>query len=127
VTHQASERGVFDCGAGWYRIDPMPACVVVTAGGAIDVNSAAGLHRAVQVAFCSSSFLVIDMSRVSFVDSTGLGVLIGARSRAAECDGSISLVAPPPLVRRLLACTRLRQSFDVFDSRSDAFAAIGAP
>jgi anti-sigma B factor antagonist len=127
MTHRPNEHGVADWGLGWFRVDTRAGCAVVSAGGEIDLHSAVGLHRAVQAAFGFSACLIINMSRVSFVDSTGLGVLIGARNRARDSGGSVLLVAPPANVRRLLAGTRLQQSFPVFDTLDEAVGASARP
>lgn len=126
MTHRASEQGWSEAGAGRFRVDPMAGCVVVTAGGEIDLHSAAGLQRAVVDAFRFAARLLIDMSRVVFVDSSGLGVLIGAQRWAESVGGSVAVVAPPPLVRRILADTRLGQSFAVFESLDEALSTLSA-
>src|SRR5262245_24459011 len=124
VTHRADEQGVYQSGAGWFRVDPMAGCAVVTAVGEIDLYSAGGLHRAVLDALRFADCLVIDMSQVAFVDSSGLGVLIGAHNRANALGGSVSLVAPPPLVRRILDNTQLGRSFVLFGSLDEALSAL---
>lgn len=126
MTHQPNEQGVADWGAGWFRVDPESNCAVVTAGGDVDLRTAIGLHRAIQAGFQWSPCLVIEMSQVSFVDSTGLGVLIAARNRAAQSGGTVSLVAPPPLVRKLLAGTQLQTHLPVFDTLGQGLSAVTA-
>jgi anti-sigma B factor antagonist len=127
MTHRPNEHGVADWGMGWFRVDAMAGCAVVSTGGEIDLHSAVGLDRAVKAAFGLSACLIIDMNRVTFVDSTGLGVLIGARNRAGDSGGSVLLVAPPDNVRRLLAGTQLQQSFPVFETLTEAISASAHP
>ena len=126
MTDRDHDRGGRDWDRAWFQIDPMYDCVVVTAGGEIDLHTATGLARAVDESLPSSPCLVIDMSRVTFVDSTGLGVLIGARNRARQGGGAVVLVHPPNLVRRLLVGTQLQQTFPVFDTVDEALASIRA-
>ncbi len=126
MTDRGQDRGGRDWDRAWFQIDPRYDCVVVTAGGEIDLHTATGLARAVDESLPSSPCLVIDMSRVTFVDSTGLGVLIGARNRARQGGGAVVLVHPPNLVRRLLVGTQLQQTFPVFDTLDEALASIRA-
>jgi len=102
------------------RVDTISGCAVVSASGDIDLYTTFVLHRAVNAALRLSSSLIIDLQFVGFVDSTGLGVLIAARNRAAVLGGSVSLVAPPPIVRRLLNGTQLHQQFAVFGTVQEA-------
>jgi anti-sigma B factor antagonist len=108
----------------WYRVDLARGCAVITAGGEIDTETAPGLHYAVTKAATMSSRLVIDFSELDFIDSTGLGVLIVARNHAQTHGGSVSLVSPPPLVRRLLGATRLQQVFSIYDRLDEALVAL---
>jgi anti-anti-sigma factor len=127
VTHQPNEHGVAAWGTAWYRLDYEPGCVAVTAAGEIDVRSLVGLDRALTAAFKSSSRVVVDLSRVSFIDSSGLGALIGARNRARELGGSVSLVGPPPAVTRILTGTHLHEAFPIFQSLDQALAVAQIP
>ncbi|HSV67066.1 MAG TPA: STAS domain-containing protein [Mycobacteriales bacterium] len=66
--------------------------------------------------------LVVDLSRVEFIDSTGLGVLVGALNRARELGGSLRLVVSQERVLKLLRITGLDQVFAVRPSLVDALA-----
>jgi anti-sigma B factor antagonist len=122
MTHWPADDEVADFDSAWYRVDPMAGCAVVTAAGEIDVQSSPGLHGAVEAALASTSCIVFDLSRVSFVDSSGFGVLIVASNRARQHGGSVALVSPPEMVRKILAGTRLQQAFAVHDRIEDAVA-----
>jgi anti-sigma B factor antagonist len=64
--------------------------------------------------------LVVDLGRVDFIDSTGLGVLVGALNRAKELDGSLRLVCAQERVLKLLRITGLDQVFTVSASLEEA-------
>jgi anti-anti-sigma factor len=51
------------------------------------------------------SHLVFDCTNLEFIDSTGLGVLIGARARALAANGSVALFGVSSALRRLLVVT----------------------
>ena len=124
TTHPPADSGWHNWGdrAG-FRVDAADACVVVVAHGDVDLDTAVGLDQAIHLGLRSSPHVIVDMAEVSFVDSSGLGVLIGARRHARALGGSVSLVQPPPMVLRILVGTRLQQSFPVFDSLDEALQA----
>jgi anti-sigma B factor antagonist len=57
--------------------------------------------------------LIVDLRSVTFIDSTGLGVLVSALKRCREAGGDLQLVADTPRVLQLLAITGLDQTFAV--------------
>ncbi|MYG94899.1 MAG: STAS domain-containing protein [Acidimicrobiia bacterium] len=73
--------------------------------------------------------LVLNLTSVDFIDSTGLGVLLGATKRVRGAGGDIRLVQNNPRLAELLAMTRLDQIIDVFASVAEATegAAADAP
>ena len=110
-----------------YQLEEVDDCVVVTADGEIDVATADGLHDAVQVAAQFSHRIVVDLTRVTFLDSTGLGALMGAISRAREKDGTVSLVGPTGVVRTALEATSLDEAFTLHDHIDDLDVAMTRP
>jgi len=106
-----------------YRVEQVGDCAVVRAAGEIDARTVHAFHKVVAEAGSLASHVVIDLAGVTFVDSSGLGGLIVARNSARESGGSVSLVSPPPVVRRLLGSTRLHDVFAIYDSLDGAIAA----
>lgn len=68
--------------------------------------------------------ILLNMRRVKFIDSVGLGTLIGARGRVLEANGSLRLVHVSPAVAKALEMTHLARVFDVHDSTQEAVAAL---
>ena len=66
--------------------------------------------------------LIVDLSGLTFIDSTGLGVLIEARTRLANRRAFL-LAAPGLETRRALEISGLDRHFSVHDSLDDALAA----
>jgi anti-sigma B factor antagonist len=64
--------------------------------------------------------LIVDLTHLEFLDSTGLGVLIGAHRRAAERGGSFRLIVSDGPISRLLNITGLIGVFAVYHSMEDA-------
>lgn len=59
--------------------------------------------------------LVIDMSELLLIDSTGLGVLVGVLKRVLQYDGEMVLRAPGPAARRVFVLTGLDRVFTIVD------------
>lgn len=64
--------------------------------------------------------LIVDLHKVDFLDSTGLGALIGAQRRAREFEGEVRLVAKEGQILRLLRITGLLKVFAVYSTIEDA-------
>jgi anti-sigma B factor antagonist len=64
--------------------------------------------------------LVVNLSRVSQVDTSGLTALVTAHLTASKSGGAIKLVSPTRRVRDLLGVTRLNTLFEVFDDEEQA-------
>ncbi len=66
--------------------------------------------------------LIVDLTKVDFLDSTGLGALIGGQRRAKEFSGEVRLVAKEGQILRLLRITGLLKVFAVYATLEDALA-----
>lgn len=71
----------------------------------------AGCHR-----------IVIDMTGTSFMDSTGMGVLVGGIKRARAAGGALVLAAAPERILRTLRITGLTKILPCFATLAEAFA-----
>ena len=91
---------------------------VLSIGGEIDVMSAPPLRDAL-ARFCDEhpgSTVVLDLANVGFLDSTGLGVLVGAARRMRGDGGDIWLSGGQPGLLRVLSITGLDRVFEHFDT-----------
>ncbi|MGH9096446.1 MAG: STAS domain-containing protein [Acidimicrobiales bacterium] len=94
---------------------------VLTVSGEIDLATAPDLrerlmaHEADQV-----SAIVVDLTGVSFLDSTALGVLVGAHRRQEDAGGTLKLVITDPRILKVLEITDLTSVFPVFASVDEA-------
>ena len=68
--------------------------------------------------------LVVDLSGVTFIDSTALGVLIGGLRRLRDAGGEMALVVTTSPVERVLTITGLDKVFTIHDTRAAALAAL---
>jgi anti-sigma B factor antagonist len=101
---------------------------VITVTGEIDIATAPTLREHVaQVVETSGSDLIIDLSAVDFIDSTGLGVIVGAYKKVGEREGSLSVVSGQELVRRLFSITGLDDVIPIMATLDEAIAAGPQP
>ena len=112
------------------RIDeerPRVGTSVLVVHGDADLHSAPELRERLRMAVDGGSTnLVLDLSDVTFIDSTSLGVLLGSMRRLRELDGQMRLVVPRPEVRRIFELTLLDRVFPLDESRDDALEALSA-
>jgi anti-sigma B factor antagonist len=67
--------------------------------------------------------VIIDFSKINFIDSTGIGELVGYLSRFRSSKRELILVNPAERIRRLLQVARLDDLFPTYDSVDAAMAA----
>lgn len=97
--------------------------VVVAASGEVDVFTAPSLDAELVAQLdAGAARLVIDLSSVVFLDSTGLGVLVKNLKRAREAGGWIHLVVTSDRIRKIFDITGLDASMPIFDTVGEAVA-----
>lgn len=96
---------------------------VVEVGGEIDVYTAPKLReQLVELVNDGNFHLVVDMEGVDFLDSTGLGVLVGGLKRLRSHDGDLTLVCTQPRILKVFEITGLTKVFAIHTSVDDAVA-----
>jgi anti-sigma B factor antagonist len=109
----------------WPRVVSAEAELAVLAfAGELDIESSVGLRTiGVELIEDGHCHLVLDLSKLTFIDSSGLNALVHLRSRALEREGSIRLAVAHPRVGWVLRSTGLDQVFAVYPSVGEALAA----
>ena len=79
--------------------------VIAAVTGEIDISTVAQLRVRLFDLADSGGTLIVDLNRVTFIDSAGLGALVGTARRVAEHGGSLHAVCSQPQPRRLLWMT----------------------
>jgi anti-sigma B factor antagonist len=91
--------------------------------GSLDIATSPSLRAALlEAAEHPKHTIVVDLGDLEFLDSTGLGALIGAHKRAAESEGSLRLVAQEGQILRLLRITGLLNVLGVYPNLDAALA-----
>lgn len=90
---------------------------IVAVGGEIDVYTAPKLRDQITELVSDGSYnIVIDLEAVEFLDSTGLGVLVGGLKKVRAHDGSLELVCSQERLLKIFRITGLAKVFVIHDS-----------
>ena len=96
---------------------------VLEVGGEVDVYTAPTLReRLVELVDGGARNVVVDLGRVDFLDSTGLGVLVGALKRLRAANGTFALVCAKEPLLKIFRITALDQVFPIYGSVAEAAA-----
>ena len=97
---------------------------ILQVGGEIDVYTAPRLREAIVASIDDGhTRLIIDVERVDFLDSTGLGVLVGALKKVRADGGTLDIVCTQQRILKIFDITGLDKVFGLHDSVA---AAIGS-
>ncbi|MEV4141802.1 STAS domain-containing protein [Dactylosporangium sp. NPDC049742] len=96
--------------------------LVVSLNGDLDIEVGPALRDALSPAGYRPGHLVLDLSRVTTLDSSVLGLLVAARHRAAQAGGHTCLVGIAPFMRRMMHTLCLLHLFVVLPDRDAALS-----
>ena len=97
---------------------------VVDVGGEIDIYTAPRLRELlIDLAGKNTCQLIVNMEKVEFLDSTGLGVLVGGLKRVRAHDGSLDLVCTQERILKIFRVTGLTKVFGIHQTVDQAIAA----
>jgi len=97
---------------------------VVTVEGEIDIHTAPRLRELLIDLVSKNNYqLIINMDKVEFLDSTGLGVLVGGLNRVRAHDGSLDLVCTRERILKIFRITGLTKVFGIHQTVDQAIAA----
>ena len=102
-------------------------CAAIRVKGEIDVYTAPQLRECVlDLISRGVTHVIADLRDVEFLDSTGLGAIVGGHKRLRTNDGSLVLAASPERIVRLFRITGLDRAFSLYGSVPEAIAAEDA-
>ena len=103
---------------------PIGDCAVLHVTGEVDVYTSPAIRERIRdLAVKGTVHVIVDLSRVDFLDSTGLGALVGGLKRLREHDGSLALVITAKRILRVFEITGLTKAFPPQPSVPDAITA----
>jgi len=110
-----------------FRVEARPVAGApgVIVRGEVDLGTAAQLSTALDDAIRETAgAFVVDLTRVDFLDSSGVSVLVRARAVLARDDRALAVIAPPGPVRRIFEVAGIADLLVLYDSRDAAAAAL---
>jgi len=97
---------------------------VIDVQGEIDIYTAPRLRELLIDLVSKGSYqLVVNLDEVGFLDSTGLGVLVGGLKRVRAHDGSLRLVCSQERILKIFRITGLTEVFGIYETVDQAIAA----
>lgn len=100
----------------------------VVLSGEVDLYTAPELKgELARLLELGATHVVVDMTTTTYIDSTTLGVLLGALKRLRPNGGELALVCPERNIRKVFEITSLDRVFPIFDSAEEAAAAAPQP
>lgn len=94
---------------------------VLRLSGELDLSSVPEVRRAIRELIEENSVsFVINLTQLEFIDSSGLGVLVGGLARVREKQGEIKIACNNRRILRVFEMTRLTQLFEIYDTEEDA-------
>jgi anti-sigma B factor antagonist len=101
---------------------------VISVEGELHVSTAPEFSHALNSAIAGGrTAVVLDMTGVAFIDSTGLSVLLNALRRVTRRGGRLAIACANPTVLRLFEITRLDSTFDIEPDVEAALARVRGP
>lgn len=99
---------------------------LIALAGEFDLHTGPEFERRVLEALGrGASEIVVDLSEVSFIDSTTIGVLMRTRKRLTPLRGRLLLVCTDRNILRLFEITALDRMFEIYDTKVEALEHVG--
>jgi anti-sigma B factor antagonist len=103
-----------------FSIDRSERCIVCRLVGELDAFGASQFRQALAELAVTGGLVLFDLTGVEFVDSAGLGALVGGIRRVRELSGAIAVVCPKPRLAQLLHTTGFDRLVSVYTSVDEA-------
>jgi anti-sigma B factor antagonist len=101
------------------------SAAVVILEGEIDIYSAPRFKEILLEGIDEgANHIIVDLSKVTFIDSTALGVLVSGAKRVRPSKGSLDIVCADDNIVRIFEITGLNRIFGIYDSRNEALRVV---
>ncbi|MGW5860802.1 STAS domain-containing protein [Streptomyces sp. NPDC055239] len=99
---------------------PLDDVTVLTLAGEIDLDTSVHVRQALEAVGAPGTRVVIDLRRVTFIDSSGINVFIAGHRALAEAGGRLRLAAPSESVARTLEIVGIDTLIDICPTLGEA-------
>lgn len=101
------------------------AVPVIDLSGEVDAYTSARFRETmVDLIETGAASLIVSMMKVEYIDSSGLGALVGGLKRSTERGGRIVIVCDNPQIRKVFEITGLEKVFPIYEVEADAFKGL---
>jgi len=98
---------------------------IIDLSGEVDAYTSARFREAmVDLIDAGAASLIISMIKVEYIDSSGLGALVGGLKRSTENGGRIIIVCDNPQIRKVFEITGLEKVFPIYEAEADALRVL---
>jgi len=96
--------------------------LVARVDGELDMSVAGGFRAQVEAALDREGVrnLILNFSEVSFIDSSGLGAILGRYKRVSQAGGAMAIVNPQPQVKRILELSGIMRIMNTYPTEEEA-------
>lgn len=99
---------------------------IIDLSGEVDAYTSARFREAmVDLIDAGAASLIVSMMKVEYIDSSGLGALVGGLKRSTERGGRIVIVCDNPQIRKVFEITGLEKVFPLYEAEADALKVLG--
>lgn len=98
---------------------------IIDLAGEVDAYTSARFREAMlELIEDGAANLIISMEKVEYIDSSGLGALVGGLKRVSEREGRIVIVCSNPQIRKVFEITGLEKVFRVYAAEDEAIVGV---
>ena len=102
-------------------VNPTEGVAVVELEGELDVYSAPQFKEALLQGIAEGAQrIIVDLAKVTFIDSSGLSVLVSGAKRVRRGEGTLDIVCRDDNIRRIFEITGLDRIFGIYPTREEA-------
>jgi len=95
--------------------------VILDVDGEIDLYNAPSLKEIIRQSIEARKYsIIINLGRVSYIDSSGIGALISSLSNLRRYQGGLKIINVTGSVKKVFELTKLTSFFEIFDDESEA-------
>ncbi|WP_054949552.1 anti-sigma F factor antagonist [Numidum massiliense] len=109
------------------ELKPRRDILVVRLSGELDHHTADGVRRQIDEAIVRDGYthLVFSLRELTFMDSSGLGVILGRYKRINQQNGTLAVCALSPAVKKLFDLSGMHKILRAYEREEEALASLG--
>lgn len=108
------------------KVEEQKGYIFISLAGDMDAYTSKKFKNVVEKFIKEGNYkLIVDLERVSCIDSVGAGILLGALRRTRENQGNLYLIYSKSPVKKFFTITNINKSFTIFKDKKQAFQELG--